>query len=354
MLLEESDRIDPGAFAEVLRRDCVTDLDTTPSHWDVLAEHLAGLPLRVFMGGEPISPQTWAALADDPLLDTVNLYGPTECTVDATAARVLGVRPTIGPPLPGVRAYVLDADLRPADEGELFLAGPGVARGYTGSPGATARAFLPDPHTGHGERMYRTGDKVRRLRGGALEYLHRLDRQVKIRGHRVELGEVEHALSRVPGVSGAHITVHDGGMVAHYVGDVSAESLRAHLAAEVPEFMVPGGVRGASGARPSTPNGKARRRRRCPSTVVETAGTVPGRRVRGARSPAVWAEVLGRARGQSADRRLLRARRAFAGGAAGSCPRLKKQLRPAVVHEGRVPGTRGWATWPEHVRQLSA
>ena len=95
-----------------------------------------------------------------------------------------------------------------------------------------------------------------RLRGGALEYLHRLDRQVKIRGHRVELGEVEHALSRVPGVSGAHITVHDGGMVAHYVGDVSAESLRAHLAAEVPEFMVPAAfVARAAFAR--TTNGKA-------------------------------------------------------------------------------------------------
>ncbi|RST10365.1 amino acid adenylation domain-containing protein [Streptomyces sp. WAC04770] len=138
----------------------------------------------------------------------LNVYGPTEVSIAATWADsrrgddVTG----IGRPLPGYRAYVLDEELRPVPagtEGELYLGGPAVARGYRGRPGLTASRFLPDPFQGGGTRMYRTGDMVVRRAGGELEYRGRRDDQVKVRGHRIELGEVERIAAELPEVVAA-------------------------------------------------------------------------------------------------------------------------------------------------------
>ncbi|MFF4443764.1 non-ribosomal peptide synthetase [Streptomyces sp. NPDC001502] len=177
----------------------------TPS---LLAAHGAGIDTAevVVVAGEACP----AALAErfSRGRRLLNVYGPTEVTIAATWAdsRRGDDVTTIGRPLPGYRAYVLDEELRPVPagtEGELYLGGPAVARGYRGRPGLTASRFLPDPFQGGGTRMYRTGDVVIRRAGGELEYRGRRDDQVKIRGHRIELGEVERIAAELPEVVAA-------------------------------------------------------------------------------------------------------------------------------------------------------
>ncbi|MDT3397680.1 LLM class flavin-dependent oxidoreductase, partial [Streptomyces sp. B1866] len=204
-------------LAEQLRRHRVTHLQCTPGVAGTLARdedaapRLAGLR-RLLVGGEALPAPLAARLGELLPGRAHNMYGPTEATVWATTAAVGGPGPvTIGRPLPGVRAYVADAYLRPAPvgvPGELLLGGPGVARGYLGRPGLTAERFVPDPFSGEpGARLYRTGDLVRRRADGELEFLGRLDHQVKVLGHRIELGEVENALRAHPGVAEAVVTV---------------------------------------------------------------------------------------------------------------------------------------------------
>ncbi|MEC4019673.1 non-ribosomal peptide synthetase [Streptomyces sp. H27-D2] len=274
VVLDDEDRTDPHRLAALLAGHEVSDLDLTPSHWEALAAQL--LPrtppqrmLRLLIGGEPIPPRMWRTLADayaEGRIEAFNLYGPTEATVDATVARVEGDGPHLGVPLPQVRAYVLDPALRPAPTGtagELYLAGPGLARGYTGRPALTAERFVADPFAAVGSRMYRTGDQVRRSATGVLEFLGRADRQVKVRGFRVELGEIEEALRSCSGVVTAVVTVRQGpgepALVAHYVPAagtaLTAGELRAHTATTLPGHMVPAAFV-ALDALPMTVNGK--------------------------------------------------------------------------------------------------
>ncbi|MFE5808218.1 non-ribosomal peptide synthetase [Streptomyces sp. NPDC056491] len=177
----------------------------TPS---LLAAHGAGIDSAevVVVAGEACPAALAERFAHGRRL--LNVYGPTEVTIAATWAdsRRGDDVTTIGRPLPGYRAYVLDTELRPVPagtEGELYLGGPAVARGYRGRPGLTASRFLPDPFQGGGTRMYRTGDVVIRRPGGELEYRGRRDDQVKIRGHRIELGEVERIAAELPEVVAA-------------------------------------------------------------------------------------------------------------------------------------------------------
>lgn len=146
----------------------------------------------------------------------INAYGPTELTVAATLGELEAGQDavSIGRPFGGVRAYVLDPGLRrvpPGVVGELYVGGPGVARGYAGRPGLTASRFVADPLTGDGARIYRTGDLVRWLPDGALEYVGRSDDQITLRGFRIEPGEIEAALAAVEGVSAAAVVVHGDG-----------------------------------------------------------------------------------------------------------------------------------------------
>ncbi|WP_371521536.1 non-ribosomal peptide synthetase [Kitasatospora sp. NBC_01300] len=262
LVIGDEDRADPARVAALLAEHAVTDLDLTPSHWELLREPLTGARVpRLFMGGEPVPEHTWRELADGGI-DAINLYGPTECTVDAVTAPISGPGPHLGEPLPGVRLHLLDEKLAPVADGlvgELYLAGPGLAHGYPGRPGLTAGRFVADP-TAPGERMYRTGDQARRGAGGRLEYVGRVDRQVKLRGYRIELGEVEHALARLEGVQAAAVTVHepapgDRRLVGYVTGTATAAELTERLRAALPAHLVPSAIT-VLDAMPLTPNGK--------------------------------------------------------------------------------------------------
>ncbi|WP_405094522.1 amino acid adenylation domain-containing protein [Micromonospora sp. NBC_01412] len=244
VLLREAERLDPAAFAEVLRTRRVTDLDITPTHLRALLPYLGQSgDLRILVGGEAIGDGLWAELTARAGTRAYNVYGPTECTVDTVVARVGEADlPVIGRPLSGVRARVVDPALRevgPQELGELLLAGPQVAWGYLGRPAATALAFVPDAGAGPGGRAYRTGDLVRRLPDGDLAYHGRRDHQVKIRGVRIELGDIEHALRRLPGVTDAVALVRDGAVVAVVTGQPDPGAWRADLADVLPAAAVP-------------------------------------------------------------------------------------------------------------------
>lgn len=249
----------------------VTVLDLPTAYWHelVLLEDGFGWPraLRlVVLGGSAVERaplDRWQA-RHGRRIRLVNTYGPTEATVIATSAELNDRtgRPPIGRPLPGVRCYVLDPYLNlvpDGTEGELFLAGAGLARGYAGRPDLTADRFLPDPFAGGGARMYRTGDRVRRRPDGELDFLGRTDTQVKLRGYRIEPGEVEHALAAHPAVAHAVVLVRGDRLLGYAVpapGEApGVPELLEHLAERLPSFMVPGGL-AVLDRLPLTPNGK--------------------------------------------------------------------------------------------------
>ncbi|SMC48766.1 non-ribosomal peptide synthetase [Lentzea albidocapillata] len=303
VVLEDAHRTEPAKLTAWLDECGVSDVDMTPTHWEMLREHLLparsdGRRLRLFIGGEPISVPVWRELAGAGTVEAFNLYGPTECTVDATVAVVEGDHPGIGEPLPGNRLLVLDSSLREVPDGEigeLYIAGPRVSHGYLGRSGLTGARFLPDPSGEPGARMYRTGDLVRRTADGLLEFHGRADRQVKIRGHRVELGEIETVVRSSPAVAAAAVVVRDdlaGQPVAYYVpsGLAGVESLREHAAASLPEVMVPAAFVEVA-ALPLTPGGKLDTAA-LPAPPV-TAGTAPEGEFERFIAQ-VWAEVLGR------------------------------------------------------------
>jgi amino acid adenylation domain-containing protein/non-ribosomal peptide synthase protein (TIGR01720 family) len=237
-----------AALADLLAAGRVTFALQPPS---VLATvPAAGYPaLRsLCIGAEPCPPGLAATWATHGRM-VHNGYGPTESTVWATFSDPLpgdGGPPPIGRPVHGTRTYVLDARLRPVPvgvAGELYLAGPALARGYLGRPGLTAERFVADPYGPPGERMYRTGDLARWRDDGQLDFLGRTDHQVKVRGVRVELGEVEAVLGAHPSVARAVATIHEGRLVAYAVPaagqSIGPEVLLRHAATTLPAAMVP-------------------------------------------------------------------------------------------------------------------
>jgi amino acid adenylation domain-containing protein len=225
----------------------------------------------VNLGGEAVPPALVEALAAAaPGARILDVYGPTEDTVYSAFSRLEPGRPVIiGVPVTGTRVHLLDArgELVPAGiPGEMFLAGEGLSRGYLGRPGLTAERFVPDPFEPEpGSRLYRTGDLARRLPDGTLDYLGRIDHQVKVRGFRVELGEIEAALVRHPRLREAVVVARDDGdqgqrLVAYVVpADVAAAELRGFLRDSLPEYMVPSAFAGLD-ALPLSANGKVDRR----------------------------------------------------------------------------------------------
>ena len=167
---------------------------------------------------------------------------------DAAASVVDGTRVAIGPPLDGVTVHVLDDRSMPVEEGELYIGGPGVARGYLDRPALTSERFVPDPFaTQAGARLYRTGDRARVLADGRLELLGRVDRQVKVHGHRLELGEVEAALLAHPSIVDASVALSGGAdphLRAYVVTDepLDHEELRSFLVERLPSYMLPSTV----------------------------------------------------------------------------------------------------------------
>ncbi|HEY0513394.1 MAG TPA: amino acid adenylation domain-containing protein, partial [Thermoanaerobaculia bacterium] len=235
-----------------------------------------------------------------------NIYGPAEHSVVSTMSIVdPEARVTIGRALANARVHVLDAHLRPVPvgvAGELYVAGAGLARGYLWRPELTAERFLPDPFaalTGDcGARMYRTGDLVRRLPDGDLDFLGRVDHQVKLRGMRVELGEIESVLGRHSGVREAVVLVPEGRLTAYVVGvdepQPSIDELRGFLERQLPSYMVPQSW-ALLAALPLTPNSKLDRR-----ALEGIAGTSePSVESVAPRTPVeealaqIWVELLG-------------------------------------------------------------
>ena len=321
----------PDALHRLVCDEGVTVLNQTPSAFRELiaADAVAGVTpssLRfVIFGGEALDAamlRPWierhggrGGNGDYPAL--INMYGITETTVHVTYAPV--EQPdapgpsAIGRPIPDLQLYVLDRHMEPvpvAVAGEIYVGGAGLARGYLGRPELTAERFVPHPFsTAGGERLYRTGDLGRHRADGTVEYLGRIDRQVKVRGFRIERGEIESALLQHPAVSGAVVVARPGAgdtaTLAAYVvpvrgseiatarGAPSPDDLRAHLRGLLPDYMVPSAIVTLD-AFPLTANGKVDERallalepapRRAPVAAPDTEAE---RAVAG-----VWREVLG-------------------------------------------------------------
>ncbi|MBJ3778566.1 amino acid adenylation domain-containing protein [Acuticoccus mangrovi] len=282
----------PQELRALFARERITVLNMTPSAFyqlvQVETESFADAPPlaihTVILAGEALDVQRlvgWQARYDPQSQCVANMYGTTETTVHATFARVARVSPgsddrLIGCALADLTALVLDERLRPCPPGtvgDLYLAGPGLARGYRGRPGLTASRFLANPFGRGGERMYRTGDLAARRADGELLFRGRADEQVKVRGYRIEPGEIEAALLGFPTIAQAAVIARedvpgDRRLVAYVVpardpsgapGVVDTAALRAHLGRSLPDYMLPSSYVGLD-ALPLTVNGKLDRR----------------------------------------------------------------------------------------------
>ncbi|MEV1178600.1 amino acid adenylation domain-containing protein, partial [Nonomuraea sp. NPDC049784] len=304
----------PEALADTIGRRGVTVMQATPATWQLLVD--AAWPgwarLRAWCGGEALP----AALAEGVAARTAalwNMYGPTETTIWSSCQQVILGRPvSLGRPIDNTTMYVLDQYLRPVPvgvPGELFIGGAGVARGYAARPELTAERFIADPFAADGSRLYRTGDRVRRRPDGELEFLGRADDQVKVRGFRIEPGEVEAALRTHPAVARTVVMAREGRLVAYLVpadvtaGGPSAAELRAFLRESLPEYMVPSAFVELT-TLPLTPNGKVDRAALpAPDGVRPELGTgfVPPRTATEEVLAGIWAQVLGLERVGIAD-----------------------------------------------------
>jgi amino acid adenylation domain-containing protein len=261
----------------------------------------------VLLGGEAVAQRLVDRLrALGAMRRVLNLYGPTEDTTYTTCAELetAAERITLGRPIAGGRLRVLDAALRPAGTGipgEAWTAGAGVARGYAGRPALTAERFLPDPYGPPGSRMYRALDRMCWHADGTLAYFGRADAQVKVRGQRVEPGEVEETLRAHPSVAAAAATVRGEGaeqVLAAYLvlrrgaPRPDATELRAWVRDRLPPFMLPGSWTWLD-ALPRTTSGKLDRRALPDPAAPERGRVVEPRTPLEARLAALWADVLG-------------------------------------------------------------
>ncbi|MDT0303830.1 non-ribosomal peptide synthetase [Streptomonospora wellingtoniae] len=340
---------DPALLVERIRTERFDFIEVTPSH--LLQLIRAGLgepgthtPTTLGVGGEAVPASLWRRLRqlEEQGTATYNLYGPTETTVDALAARAGDhERPVVGRPTANTAAHVLDDRLSPVPPGvvgELYLGGGGLARGYLRRGGLTADRFVADPFGRPGARMYRTGDLVRRMPDGSVDYVGRADDQVKVRGFRVEPGEIAAALSEHPGVDQAvvdtwEVAPGDRRLVAYIIpapveqtgsgaaavpgeavgagrvpapaerkasgtpcagGAPDTAGLRAHLAGRLPDYMVPAAFLPLESL-PLTAHGKLDRTA-LPAPDPAELAPGPGREPRDAAEALlceVFAEVLG-------------------------------------------------------------
>ena len=327
-VINDVTRRDPEELLSYISQQEIDMLDVTPTYAQQLVSQglipaVGGYPKTVLLGGEELGAPLWKEFKDDSTVVAYNLYGPTEYTIDAMSCRISGGNgPSIGRPLDNTRAYVLDEGLSPVPvgvAGELYVAGSQAARGYWGRADLTAQRFVANPF-GVGGRLYRTGDVARWRRDGELEYLGRADEQVKLRGFRIEPGEIEALLTAQPSVAQAAVMVRedrpgDRRLVAYLVpsrttsgesgrsdlsgqddqaglADLHVKEVRRALADALPDYMVPSALVMVD-VLPVTPNGKLDRRALpVPEVSVSRSG-------RGPRTPreevlcGLFAEVLG-------------------------------------------------------------
>jgi len=243
---------DARELQRLLRQHAVTVMQATPTTWRMLLENgwEGKSDLRIFCGGEALT----ADLARQLLprcRELWNMYGPTETTIWSSTERLTSAdHISLGPPIANTQFHVLDENHKPVSlgtPGELWIGGTGLARGYFKRPELTAERFVTDPTSeGPDARLYRTGDEVRHRRDGTLEFLGRLDQQVKLHGFRIELGEIESVLSKIEGIGQAVVVLRedrpgDKRLAAYYTGreDLSSTSLVQALKATLPGYMIP-------------------------------------------------------------------------------------------------------------------
>ncbi|MGE0863602.1 MAG: amino acid adenylation domain-containing protein [Vicinamibacterales bacterium] len=308
-IAQPAELLDPASLTRLIREHAVTTIWLTTGLFNALAaDHLEVFAtLRtVVCGGERLSPRHVRAVREaHPQLTVINGYGPTENTTFTTCYDTAGEWQDdvpIGAPIGNSTAYVLDASLAPVDageRGELYAGGDGLARGYLDDDALTAARFIEHPRFG---RLYRTGDLARWRPDGNLEFLGRADGQVKVRGHRIEIGEIEARVAEHPGVKEAVVTAHRGAdegtfLVCHYSARAALEpgELRGHLQRLVPAYMVPAFFQRIE-RMPLTDNGKIDRER-LPAIESEARSVtaVAAANETEAALVTAWQEVLGRA-----------------------------------------------------------
>jgi non-ribosomal peptide synthetase-like protein len=294
------------ALSAMLTEAGVTVLSCVPTLLSMLADDIPTMRLLI-VGGEAC-PDDLVRRWSRPGRRMVNTYGPTEATVIATFAECHPDLPvTIGRPLPNYSAYILDRNLRPVEEGEtgeLYLGGVGLARGYVGRPDLTRERFITSPFHSNGSatRLYRTGDLARFDAAGNIEFLGRADGQIKLRGFRVELSEIEAALLKCPGVQSAACTVHElapglkhliAYVVPHNGDELAPERIRSSLRTGLPAYMVPTIIERIRSL-PTLSSGKVDRRALpVPRILPEEPTTESKGRTAGERKLlAVWKDLL--------------------------------------------------------------
>ncbi|MYS82705.1 non-ribosomal peptide synthetase [Embleya scabrispora] len=313
VLAQDGEVRDGRALLRLIRDEHVSHVQATPSGWRMLLDAGFAEPAVVAVTGGEALPVPLARELRGRTARLVNAYGPTETTVWSGTAEIGpdDDEVTIGRPIANTRMYILDAEAVPVPigvEGDLYIAGSGLARGYRNLPGVTADRFGPDPFGPPGARMYRTGDRARYRADGRIEYLGRVDHQVKILGHRIEPGEIEAALLEHPDIATAAVVARQDGadgphLVAYLVPRAGAApspaELRVHLAATLPRALVPSAFV-ALERLPLTPNGKLDRAALPAPPRVRVADPAPDPAGRPTDDPgpvaeitAIWREVLG-------------------------------------------------------------
>jgi amino acid adenylation domain-containing protein/non-ribosomal peptide synthase protein (TIGR01720 family) len=294
---------EPATMVRELRERGVTVLQLVPSVLGpFLDEDLRDLPLqRLFCGGEALPVALCERVFDLlPGIELCNLYGPTECTIQATFHPCRpGMKEAVAPlgrPVDNLWVRILDRwgqPMAPGQPGELCLGGAGLARGYLGRPDLTAERFVPDPCAAKpGARLYSTGDLVRQRADGTIHFLGRIDHQVKIRGLRIELGDVEAALSALPGVRQVVVMPREDRLVAWVAGNLDADRLRRELRERLPEAMVPNAFV-ILAELPVTPTGKVDRKALpAPRPLAAVSGYAAPRTREEQILAEIWAQTL--------------------------------------------------------------
>jgi len=309
----EGEHKDPAALARLCRDESVAVAHFVPSmlrpFLDAPALAGCGALRAVFCGGEGMDRDLHDRFFEKlPGRALAHFYGPTEAAIsclawDCAPGAAPGPVP-LGRPITNMRAYLLDGSLQPVPAGvpgEIFLGGVGLARGYLARPDLTSERFVPDPISGEaGSRLYRTGDVAKFRQDGALEFLGRTDHQIKIRGHRIEPGEIETALERMPGVKNALAVARGQGtarrLVAYIVPDGAAPAeaeMRAELRRRLPESMVPAAF-AVLDELPLGPNGKVDRAALPEPGAAPSAGSVAPRTPAEKVIAGIWADLLPR------------------------------------------------------------
>jgi amino acid adenylation domain-containing protein len=309
VIADEECQRDSKLLSRLIMDNKIDMVQTTPSRIQLLMtgggdRECFNVVKKIMIGGEAISPRLLADLSSVSNARIYNMYGPTETTVWSTIKELTGQKDiTIGKPISNTRIYILDKNQRVLPvgvAGQLFIAGDGVGIGYLGRAELTDEKFIPNPFV-KGERMYCTGDLARWLSNGEIEYIGRDDFQLKLRGYRVELGEIEEAVRNIDGISDCVVVAKDNNagdkyLVGYYTStrEIAKSEIAGSLERKLPEYMVPG-IYIRLDKIPLLPNGKTNRKelpepdRTALSSEFEEAGTDAEKKL-----VEVWQEVLNR------------------------------------------------------------